>query len=99
MTKLQAKFSKLIEAVTKNEQDVHEHLNEVTLAQNQSGVLVMSILQLLIEKGLVSREEVEDRFEKSKELALDEDGGCKISLTSLLDGSSERGTEDEHGGS
>lgn len=98
MTKLQAKFSKLIETVTKNEQDVHEHLNEVTMAQNQSGVLVMSVLQLLIEKGLVSREEVEQRFEQSKELALDETGGCKIPLSSLLDGA-EGEQKDDNGGS
>ena len=94
MSKLQAKFSKLIDAVTKNEREVHDHLNEITLAQNQSGVLVMTILQLLIDKGVVSREEVEKRFEQSKNIALDEDGGCQISLTSLLDGCESGGNGD-----
>jgi len=84
MAKLQAKFSKLIEAVSQNEREVHEHLNEIALAQNQSGVLLMSILQLLIDKGVLSREEVEQNFEKAKELTLDEDGGCKVPLSSLL---------------
>jgi hypothetical protein len=84
MAKLQAKFSKLIETISKNEREVHEHLNEIALAQNQSGVLLMSILQLLIDKGVFNREEVEKNFDKAKELTLDESGGCKVPLSTLL---------------
>lgn len=85
MTKLQAKFSKLIKAVTENEQEVHTHLNEVTTAQNRGGVLIMTLLQLLLEKEIVSKEELAERFEQNQKAVLDEDGGCKIPLSSLLD--------------
>lgn len=98
MAKLQAKFSKLIEAVTENEKEVHSHLNEVALAQNQSGVLMMTLLQMLIEKDFLTKEEVETRFEENKKLVLDEDGGCVKALSSLLGASSEGGEKDVNGG-
>jgi hypothetical protein len=85
MTKLQSRFAKLLDSVAQSQQEVSEHLNEVTAAQNLSGVVVMTIFQMLIEKGVLDKEEIEARVEQNKQLALDEDGGCIIPLTSLLD--------------
>ena len=65
--------------------EVFEYVNEVVQAQNRGGVLTMTCLQLLIEKGMLSRDEVQQRFEANMQLALDEYGGCKIPLRSLLE--------------
>jgi hypothetical protein len=82
------------ESVGVKPSEVFEYVNEVVQAQNRGGVLVMTCLQLLIEKGMLSRDEVQQRFEANMQLALDEDGGCKIPLRSLL----EKGDGDEHTG-
>ena len=89
MAKLEAKFSKLIKNIAHNEQEIREYLNDVTLAQNQSGVLVMTLLQMLIDEGVFTKEAIEERFDKNKELVLDGDGGCCAPLSTLLQDSSE----------
>ena len=93
--KLEAKFSKLIKDIAAREREVHEYLNEVVVAQNRSGVVLMTLFQMLIEKGLLDREEIEKRFEQNQQLALDGDGNCVIELRSLLDMG---GQTDEDGG-
>ena len=85
MTKIQSKFAKLLKDVAENNQEMREYVGEVVQAQNLSGVVVMTIFQMLIEKGVLDKAEIEARVEQNLKLALDEDGGCKIPLTSLLD--------------
>lgn len=96
MSKLQAKFAKLMERVAKNNEEVSEYLGEVVQAQNMSGIVVMTLFQMLIEKGVMTKEEIEARVEKNRGVALDAEGGCQIPLTSLLD--IPGGDNDEHSG-
>jgi len=85
MAKLESKFAKLLAEITKTNQGVNEYLNEVVLAQNKSGVVMMTLFEMLIEKGVLDKDEIEARVAQNEKLALDEDGNCIIALTSLLD--------------
>ena len=85
MSKLEAKFSALLKNISQRETEMNQYLNEVVVAQNHGGVVMMTLLQMLSEKGLLNKEEIEERIEQNQKLALDEDGNCVIALTSLLD--------------
>ena len=76
---------KILEDVAKQNQETSAYLSDVVLAQNKSGVLVMTLLQMLIEKGILTKEEVEQREAENCQLVLDDDGGCVESLGTLLE--------------
>lgn len=75
-----------LEKAAKQSEEVAAYVEEVVKAQNLTGVLVMTLLQTMIEKGLVTKEEVDKRFELNKSIALTEKGDCRMGLRKLLDG-------------
>lgn len=74
-----------LQKAAERSEETEKYLSEVVKAQNVSGVLVMTLLQTLVEKGVVTKEEVDRRFELNKTIALSEDGDCKIALSKLLE--------------
>ena len=86
-----AKLKKSIDRLN----DMAGAMDAIIIAQNKMGVLVMTLLQTMIKKGLITETEVEMAVAANEQLALDDEGGCKISLTSLL----HTGDEDESKGS
>jgi len=74
-----------LQKAAERSEETEKYLSEVVKAQNISGVLVMTLLQTLVEKGVVTKEEVDRRFELNKTIALSEDGDCKIALSKLLE--------------
>lgn len=85
MSKIQSKFSQLLKRIADRDAEVHEYLSEVVKAQNLSGIVMMTLFQMLAERGVLDKEEIEARVEQNKKLALDEDGNCVIPLMSLLE--------------
>jgi len=75
-----SKINKLLNT----QKSIGDCLDGIILAQNKSGVLTMTLLQLLMEKGLFTLEEIETRLTHNEGLALDEDGGCQIPLSQLI---------------
>ena len=68
-------------------------MDAIIIAQNKMGVLVMTLLQMLIKKGLVTEQEIELMVAANEQVALDDEGGCKVSLMSLLEGIKEEDEE------
>ena len=59
--------------------------NEMAVTGNTRGVLLMTLLEDLIGKGIVSKETIEDKFNKNRQRALDGAGDPRIgSLADLL---------------
>jgi len=79
------KHGNALQKIAENQMILQNSMQEIILAQNKSGVLVMTLLQILIEKGIMTREEVESRVFANEEVALDKEGGCSIPLSTLLD--------------
>ena len=65
-------------------EDIRTDIDAVILAQNEGGVLVMTLIQLLSEKGLLSSEDIEERFDFNKASVLNEEGECEVPLSTLL---------------
>ena len=74
-----------LQKAAERSEETEKYLTEVVKAQNTAGVLVMTLLQTLVEKKIVSKEEVDRRFELNKSIALSEEGDCKIPLSKLLE--------------
>jgi hypothetical protein len=75
-----------LQNAAKQSDAIAETMEEVVKAQNITGVMAMTTLQLMLEKGMVTREEIDRRFDLNKAIVLTEDGGCKVALSKLLDG-------------
>lgn len=79
-----------LQNAARQSEETAQYLNEVVKAQNLTGVLVMTLLQMLMEKNMVTKNEIQRRFELNKSIALSDDGDCKIPLTKLLEGIEEK---------
>jgi predicted transcriptional regulator len=75
-----------LQNAAKQSEETAQYLNEVVKAQNLTGVLVMTLLQMLLEKNMVTKAEIQRRFDLNKSIAISEDGDCKVSLSKLLEG-------------
>lgn len=93
------KLRQAMERVVAQNLETQDFLNEVVIAQNKGGVLTMTLLQMLIEEGLLKKEEVEKRVNANELLVLSPEGDCKISLSTLLNDRDSGGKDDEHRGS
>lgn len=74
-----------LQKAAERSEESEKYLAEVVKAQNTAGVLVMTLLQTMIEKGIVTKDEVDRRFELNKTIALSEEGDCKIPLSKLIE--------------
>jgi predicted transcriptional regulator len=79
------KIVNALQKAAKESEELADYVGEVVKAQNMTGVLVTTLLQVMIEKGMVTKEEVDRRFELNKSIALSDNGDCNMPLSKLLD--------------
>lgn len=78
----------LVNLLTEIQKQIDESVkygNDLAIAQTKSGVLVMTLLQLLSEKGILSLDEVHKRMEANEALVISPEGDCVAPLSSILE--------------
>jgi len=85
MPKPSANIENLLKGLQERFDESFKYGNELALAQTQTGVLVMTLLQMLSERGVLDLEEVHKRLEANKALVMSPEGDCVAPLSSLLE--------------
>ena len=93
MTKIE-EVRKALKATQIRLAETEEYVSQMVLAQSKTAVLVMTLLQMMLEKNLFERSEVEKRLQANESLVMDEEGNCIAPMTSIIYGDDEK-TGDE----
>jgi len=87
-------IGEVLEKMAKRQDDLHEYLNEIVAAQNELAVLVITIFQTFLVKGMVSLESFEKLFAENKSKTMNDEGECVNPVSSILYMDEKRNTDE-----
>lgn len=79
------KIKKSIETCAGNINSMASAIEDVILAQNNLGVVSMTLMQVMIERGLITEDSIQERITANEKLVMDANGNCVKPLSTILD--------------